>query len=324
MKVAPFFNIPSKKSKFTILCDKHPKKEVEFKCLNDFVFLCSSCQIEHEKTHQIEKFNIVDDLTLIEEKLDQLQFRANSFLEKAKTVKNASSSKSVEVLDLFKSSINLIKSPFCIQLSKEHFGRDLFPLDFSSVMSLDLKKISKIAESLDSKEIKFIEELFLPTKIEKICLLFRASQNCFSAQKFHASCDFKGPTLSLIKSKTGKVFGGFCSISWVYDEKGSYYSAPESFVFSVNGLKKFPLKNEFDDEAIYNCNQYGPTFGNGYDIYISDSCNVKNDSYSNFGSTFRIQKSLFEAKSSEARSYLASSYKFKVDEYEVFSLKLIT
>lgn len=316
-------NVCSSSKRIMILCDQHPNREIEFKCINDFTFLCSTCLLlTHEKTHQIEKLEPIEDFVLIEEKLEQLHFRANSYLQKIKLIKNSSSSfKSNEILDLFKSSINILKSPFCMTLRKEREGKDKFPLDFSSFF--DFKKISKIAESLNKYEIKFIEELFFPKKIEKLDLLFRASQNCFSAQRFHNFCDFKGPTLTLIKAKTGKVFGGFCSISWVVDEKGSYYSAPDTFIFSVTGLKKFELKNNYDDEAIYNCNVYGPTFGNGYDIYISDSCNSKNDSYSNLGSTFEIPKCLFEAKSSEARAFLASSYKFKVEEYEVFSIKFI-
>lgn len=45
-------------------------------------------------------------------------------------------------------------------------------------------------------------------------LLYRASLHGFSSASFHRRCDRKGPTLTIIKSKRGYLFGGFASISW--------------------------------------------------------------------------------------------------------------
>ncbi len=47
-----------------------------------------------------------------------------------------------------------------------------------------------------------------------MALLFRASLHGFSASSFHRRCDKRGPTLTIIKSKLGFLFGGFASISW--------------------------------------------------------------------------------------------------------------
>jgi len=37
-----------------------------------------------------------------------------------------------------------------------------------------------------------------------------------------------------------------------------------------------------DNNLIYSDTSYGPTFGGGYDIYISDNCSTSNSSYANF------------------------------------------
>ena len=40
-------------------------------------------------------------------------------------------------------------------------------------------------------------------------LLYKASQDGWTAANFHTKCDNKGATITLIKSEFGKTFGGF-------------------------------------------------------------------------------------------------------------------
>ncbi len=56
---------------------------------------------------------------------------------------------------------------------------------------------SKIASS--SKDIEFLTGCF--TKNFSTFLLFRGSDDGFSAKTFHEKCDNKGPTLSIIRSE---------------------------------------------------------------------------------------------------------------------------
>ena len=49
-------------------------------------------------------------------------------------------------------------------------------------------------------------------------LLFRATENKNIAKSFHECCDDKGPTLLIIKSTDGWIFGGYTTQSW--DGKG--------------------------------------------------------------------------------------------------------
>ena len=56
---------------------------------------------------------------------------------------------------------------------------------------------------------------------------------------------------------------------------------------------------------------YGPTFGGGHDVYISDNAARNQTSYSNFGDSYR-------RPSRTENSLLAGSYNFTPTEVEVF------
>ncbi len=45
-------------------------------------------------------------------------------------------------------------------------------------------------------------------------LIYRASEHGYTAESFHKCCDNKGPTLIVIKSTGGWIFGGYATLSW--------------------------------------------------------------------------------------------------------------
>ena len=52
-------------------------------------------------------------------------------------------------------------------------------------------------------------------------LIYRASEHEYTASSFHECCNDKGPTLIVIKSSEGWIFGGYTTQSWSGD--GMYY-----------------------------------------------------------------------------------------------------
>ncbi len=46
-------------------------------------------------------------------------------------------------------------------------------------------------------------------------LLYRASKEGFSASSFHSKCNNQGPTITIIQSTNGNIFGGYNTASWV-------------------------------------------------------------------------------------------------------------
>ena len=65
--------------------------------------------------------------------------------------------------------------------------------------------------------------------------------------------------------------------------------------------------------AIYASSSYGPTFGGGHDIYISDQSNANTKSYSNI---YSYEMPSFGYNT----SLLAGSFYFKTLEIEVYSV----
>ncbi len=94
--------------------------------------------------------------------------------------------------------------------------------------------------------------------------------------------------------------------------------APGSFIFSLRNKEnirpfKAPLKNQFDGAAINSWPGFGPVFGQGFDIGISDNAASNTRSYANFGHTYQLPSGV-----SERKTILAGTIKFTPSQVEVF------
>lgn len=61
-----------------------------------------------------------------------------------------------------------------------------------------------------------------------------------------------------------------------------------SFIFSLTEGDKFELKEK--DNAVYHYSVYGPTFGGGHDLCISDKANTNNSCYGNVNKAYKNSK----------------------------------
>ena len=127
-----------------------------------------------------------------------------------------------------------------------------------------------------------ISELLITLPIIKTgCLLYKVSRDGPSPNTFHEMCDNKGPTLIIIKTDDGHVFGGYNPVSWISEYM--YNEREDAFLFSITdgqyrkpircaikkALKKFAIKqNEIE---------YSPGFGetDNADLFIAFK-NLKN------------------------------------------------
>ena len=62
---------------------------------------------------------------------------------------------------------------------------------------------------LENDEISFVNQLF--SNNCKFKLIYRATRDGSYPKDFHRQCDDKGPTITLIKTKDNKKFGGYIS-----------------------------------------------------------------------------------------------------------------
>ena len=72
-----------------------------------------------------------------------------------------------------------------------------------------------------------------------------------------------------------------------------------------------PLKTQHN--AISSYSSYGPTFGAGHDLHISNNANANSSSYSRLGLTY-------ECPPGQQETFFTGSNPFTVTDYEVFGL----
>ena len=86
-----------------------------------------------------------------------------------------------------------------------------------------------------------------------------------NVKEFHKKCDKIKSILVICKSGS-QIFGGYTPLEFSSEDK--YASDNDSFLFSMNQLKKFP-KNTFDSStSIWGYKNYGPCFY--YDLQFTD------------------------------------------------------
>jgi hypothetical protein len=122
--------------------------------------------------------------------------------------------------------------------------------------------------------------------------------------------------LTIIKTTRSFVFGGFTNAQW--SSHGGYKSDQNSFIFSlVNNEGPIVIPCTKQNCAIY-CNiAYGPTFGDGHDIFIENNSNILGNSFANLGDSYK--HSLFGLASLSAKTFLGGSEEFFTSEIEVYS-----
>ncbi|CAH3143488.1 unnamed protein product, partial [Pocillopora meandrina] len=150
---------------------------------------------------------------------------------------------------------------------------------------------------------------------------WRASVDGWASATFHSKCDNKGPTVTIIRVAK-YIFGGYTSTSWD-SNCGSQYSS-KAFLFSLVNKPgwapvKLPQTGKYSSDrySIYSCPSYGPSFGGGRDILITNYASSNTNSFTHLGNTYS-PPSGHSYLSSFTQSFLAGSYKFQPDEVEVF------
>lgn len=154
-------------------------------------------------------------------------------------------------------------------------------------------------------------------------LLYRGSRDGYINNFLNAKCINKPNTLTIIKSKSGNVFGGFLNAMWI----NAPVSDQNSFIFSlVNNENKTHIFNHHRVTRLFvgttgnylsNMPLVLQTFSP--DIVICDSCNTTENSYSNLGTNYSNQE--FLQNSLRAQTILAGSHHFQVSEIEIFQIQ---
>ncbi|XP_015756461.1 PREDICTED: fibroblast growth factor receptor-like 1 [Acropora digitifera] len=199
-----------------------------------------------------------------------------------------------------------------------------------AVTALEIQKAGLSSSSiLGSLNIKYLIKLnsFLAPVLQsssrsRFVRCWRAKTDGWAASTFHSNCDGKGPTVVIIQVGS-YIFGGYIDKSWF--DPGScayaYASSSKSFIYSlynINGFSpvKLQIKSAEQAYAIQRCSNYGPRFGSGNDIYISNNAASNRNSATYCGFAYHLPPGL-SSYGSSCRFY-AGSYKFTPTDVEVF------
>lgn len=145
--------------------------------------------------------------------------------------------------------------------------------------------------------------------------IFQGSKHGFAAYQFHQKCDQKGPTVVVIQSSIGNIFGGYTSLPW--SSSGNYQFDPQAFIYILKSKQRKGQKPQkwgvkgSNRNSVYHNGSYGATFGGGHDIYLVNNCNTSNQSYTALGNSYAAPQD---------NNLLAGTYNFTVSDYEVFQI----
>ena len=151
---------------------------------------------------------------------------------------------------------------------------DLPPLD-ENPLKFDDYAIKIFGLKLPEQAV-FIKWLDLVDKVPKFTLLYRGNRDSFKAARFHELCDNKGPTLSIIKSKCGKVFGGYTSTAW--SSVRGYKKDEKAFLYSLTNKIKYKAKDSANNK-VGHTPEYLIVFGKPNDLWLKADCDVQKNPY---------------------------------------------
>ena len=158
------------------------------------------------------------------------------------------------------------------------------------------------------EEELLIGEMLSNLKFKKYRLLFRATRDGDSANKFHSFCDNYSNLLILIETQKGRRFGGFTSSKFKSNSHMKYDN--NAFLFSLDLKKVYKIMP--GNYAIYCYENSGPSFSKG-SLHIPNHFFKKPGKTSMIGGPFQFEKN-YELNNGEE--------KFIVNELEVFQVKI--
>jgi hypothetical protein len=113
-------------------------------------------------------------------------------------------------------------------------------------------------------------------KVMTLTLLYSGSTHGWEMSKFHELCDEKGPTITVMKSKAARVFGGFAMQSWDSNNKG-FKADEKAFIYSIDRQQIYRVIDA--QKALFCRSSDGPCFGYAALGLLGDPLNGENGGY---------------------------------------------
>ena len=169
-----------------------------------------------------------------------------------------------------------------------------------------LHKESQIVRGIEEELL--IGDMITILKTKKYRLLYRASRDGDSANKFHSICDNSNNLIILVQTQKGLRFGGFTSNKFKVSSHMKYDN--NAFLFSLDHKKVYKIAP--GEYAIYCYYNSGPCFSQG-SLYIPNNFFKKFGKTSLAGGPYQFKEN-YEINNGEE--------KFLVKELEIFQVQI--
>jgi hypothetical protein len=169
-----------------------------------------------------------------------------------------------------------------------------------------------------SSEFQMQLNQFLGNNNQQWQLIYRASRDGYTAKSFHQFCDNRAPTMTVIRSQNGCIFGGFTTIPW--SSSGFEQADSSAFLFTLKnpfGIPptKYLIRKQAVQFAVCHKPKSGPTFGSldngGSDIFLYSPFNIR-------GSLIYFPQTYKDTTGKGANTFTGDVY-FQCDDIEVFT-----
>jgi hypothetical protein len=177
---------------------------------------------------------------------------------------------------------------------------------------------------LDSVIISDFPAIFAEFRGKRFQNLWRRGRDGFGARDFDGRCDGHANTLTVILDTDGNISGGFTPVEWDSSSGTKADDSQKSFLFTLQNphniaARRFGLKTEWKEHAVFSCSSCGPYFGDGHsdsgrDIAVHDQCNTDPVNFTKFGSAYTNDTGM------DGNSAFTGSEEFRVKEIEVFEI----
>lgn len=158
---------------------------------------------------------------------------------------------------------------------------------------------------------------FYGIRNQKWRLVYKGTRDGFTSTDFYRCCDKKGPTMTVIQSTSGHLFGGYTSANWETHDNWEWSTDHDAFLFTlINPHEILPTKYEINAtgrNAIGCKSSMGPSFGL-WDICVYSNSNENARSYVTFPSDY-------VDSTGRGRLTFTGSHYFKTVEIEVYALQ---
>ena len=138
------------------------------------------------------------------------------------------------------------------------------------------KKNNKLIKSniINIQEEKIILN-WIPNRLKSTELIYDTSIDGDTINDFKRKCDGQFPTLVIVKTNLGLIFGGYATSAW---KEGGPIKDYNSFIFSLQSDKKYNVKSPENALFGYRYNDIILQFG-CCGFRISDNCTKNNNNY---------------------------------------------